>query len=415
MAAAQPAPLTFRQVLGIGPMRRLWYAQIISLLGDFVAVFAILSVASFRFRATATEMTWISICYMLPTAVLGPVSGVFVDRWPVKRTMIISDLLRAVLASALLFVTETVHFYPILFGIGLLSTLFGPAQGVAIRSLVPAHGLLAANTLMQQVFFIMRIAGPGVAGLMVSNFGAQSCYVADVLSFLASAALIAPLVIVRPAAPNAQLSEAHAKAEGLHRVWLDMRAGFQFILHHATLLFVVAALGAATFAIGCFAPLIAVYVRDVLHKETGLFTAANAAIGVGLVGGASTVRPLAAKFSAATFVFSGQGLLLVAVLLLGLTGSPVLTVLACLLTGVSIACVMIPSQTLIQSETPPELLGRVGSTVMSVAFASQVVGLLLSGVLEHWVGIRNVFLLIAGLLTLQVAAGAGYRRSGRMA
>ncbi|HBY63818.1 MAG TPA: MFS transporter, partial [Solibacterales bacterium] len=64
------------------------------------------------------------------------------------------------------------------------------------------------------------------------------------------------------------------------------------------------------------------------------------------------------------------------------------------------------SQALLQAETPPDLLGRVGSTVMSFAFASQVVGLLLSGVLEKLAGIRNVFLLIAALLSLQVAAGA---------
>ncbi|HBY63819.1 MAG TPA: MFS transporter, partial [Solibacterales bacterium] len=347
MAPGAPT-LGFRDVLRIVPMRRLWYAQIVSLLGDFVALFAILATASFEFRASAAEITWISICYMLPTAVLGPICGVFVDRWPVKRTLIASDLIRAALSVGLLFATTTAHFYPILLGIGLLSTLFAPAQGVAIRSLVPAQGLLTANALMQQVFFLMRIAGPGLAGLLVSHFGARFCYAADTFSFLASAALIAPLAIVRP---PAQAKEEHGAATGIERVWLEMRSGFRFILHHATILFVVAALGAATFAIGCFAPLIAVYVRDILHRETGLFATASALIGGGLLVGATLVRPLAARLPAARFVFAGQGLLLAAVLLLGLTNSAALTLLACTLTGFAVACVMIPSQALLQASS----------------------------------------------------------------
>ncbi len=408
--AAQATPqLTLREVLSIPAMRRLWLAQFVSLMGDFVALFAVLAVASFRFHASASELTGISIAYMVPTALLGPIAGVFVDRWPVKFTLIGSDLLRGVLSIGFFFATTTAHFYIPIFGIGLLSTFFGPAQGIAIRVLVPKEGLFAANTLMQQVMFLMRVAGPGLAGLLISHFGPEVCYAADTLSFVASALMIASITIVRPVLPP----DPHATSTGLHKVWLDMRAGFDFILHHAVILFVVAALGAATFAIGCFAPLIAVYVRDILHRETGVFSMASALIGAGMLFGSMALRPFASRFPPAWFVFSGLGGLVIATLLLGLTIATPLTLVASLFTGLSVACVLIPTQVLLQSETPPELLGRVGSTVMSVAFASQVVGLVVSGKLEHLVGIRNVFLLIAGLLVVQLMVSARFRPQAR--
>ena len=84
-------------VLGITVMRRIWYAQIVSLLGDFLALFAVISVVSFKMHGTASQVTGVQIAYMLPLALLGPLAGVFVDRWPTKPTLVGSDLIRAAL------------------------------------------------------------------------------------------------------------------------------------------------------------------------------------------------------------------------------------------------------------------------------------------------------------------------------
>ena len=89
---ASPATnLSFRDVLAIRPMRRLWIGQIVSLFGDFLALFAVISFVSFRLHAGAPQVTGVSIAYILPLALFGPVAGVFVDRWPLKTTMVTSD------------------------------------------------------------------------------------------------------------------------------------------------------------------------------------------------------------------------------------------------------------------------------------------------------------------------------------
>src|ERR1700734_3664415 len=188
-----PAPLSMGEVMRIPMMRRLWYAQTISVFGDFLALFAVIAILTFKLHATAQQVTGVQIAYMLPIAVLGILAGVFVDRWPLKPTMVSSDSIRAALCLLLLFATQIWHFYAILAAISVVSSFFSPAQGVAIRSAVPLHGLRSANALMQQVMFGMRIVGPAIAAFLVASFGARSCYLVDSASFVASGCLIASL------------------------------------------------------------------------------------------------------------------------------------------------------------------------------------------------------------------------------
>jgi DHA3 family macrolide efflux protein-like MFS transporter len=256
-----PDPLSMGEVLRVSTLRRLWYAQIVSVFGDFMALFAVITFMTFRLHATAQQVTGIQIAYLLPIAVLGIVSGVFVDRWPLKPTMVASDLTRAALCLLLLLVHNVYGFYAVLAAISIFSSFFSPAQGIAIRSAVPLHGLRSANALMQQVMFVMRIIGGPTAAFIVAWTGAKTCYLIDAASFLASGSLIASLAL---SVPEKSIT-APSQHTGLARILADMKEGASFIFHHAALFFVIVALAAGMFVMGCFGPLIAVYVRDNLH------------------------------------------------------------------------------------------------------------------------------------------------------
>ena len=132
-AASLPMPLSFRDVLRIPVMRRVWYAQVISLFGDFLALFAVIAVVSFRMNGTRGQLTGLQIAYMLPIVFVGPIAGVFVDRWPLKPTLISSDLIRAGLALLLIPATAVWQVYLVLAALSCVSAFFGPAQTVTIR------------------------------------------------------------------------------------------------------------------------------------------------------------------------------------------------------------------------------------------------------------------------------------------
>ena len=401
---APPAPMTFRAVLGLTVMRRVWYAQLVSLLGDFLALFAVISVVTYRMHGTPAQVTGVQISYMLPLAILGPLSGVFVDRWPLKPTLVASDLIRAVLVLFLFVTTTMWEIYVVLCLLSCVSSFFGPAQSVTIRSHVPPDGLISANALMQMAMMGTRVIGPAAAGVLVAAFGPRVCYALDVVSFVVSAALISSVAMLRPpaaAAPGGPATDRGRIGAILH----EMGAGMRFIVHHAAISFVVMAMAAGLFVIGCFGPLIAIYVRDWLHAKSGVFGIVSAMVGTGMMFGMPAVRRLSGSVSNSTLVLAGLAGIGLGALLLGAFTFVPTALLATFTLGFTFAGVIVPAQTLMQRETPHALMGRISSTVMSVVFFAQLLGLVLSGVLAQIFGVRTVFFLCAILAWMLTAAG----------
>ena len=400
-AAAQGMPLSFRDVLRIPVMRRVWYAQVISLFGDFLALFAVIAVVSFTMHGTPSQLTGLQIAYMLPIVFVGPVAGVFVDRWPLKPTLVSSDLIRACLAMLLIPATEVWQVFFVLAALSCVSAFFGPAQTVTIRSHVPTPGLMSANALMQIAFMGSRIVGPAAAGAMVARFTPKVCYAIDVLSFVASAALIGSVEIRRP--PSLQPS-SESSSNRIQAIWRDMAAGMNFIFHHAAILFFVLAMAAGLFTIGCFGPLISIYVRDTLRASARSFGYVSGMVGVGLLLGTQIIRIIARRASDTGLVLWGLFGIGAGVFLLGAVPNLAATLAATFTIGFAFAAIMVPAQTLIQRETPPDMLGRVGSTNTSVILLGQILGLAVSGLLAELLGVRLVFFLCAAL-SIALAAG----------
>jgi DHA3 family macrolide efflux protein-like MFS transporter len=399
--ATPAAQLGLGEVIKLKPVRKLWLAQVVSVFGDFLAVFAVISVVTYKMHGTAAQITLITVSFMLPFALISPVAGVFVDRWNVKQTMIASDLIRAVLALLLVFATNLNQIYAILFVLSAVSTFFVPAQSVTLRTVVPKEGLMAANTLIQQAFQVMRIISPAMAGAMVAWFGANSCYVVDSVSFVCSATLIGTVLIVRQAATPAPKSEGSK----LRSVITDMGMGLKFIFTHSIITFVILSMAAGMFALSCFGPLIAVYVRDELNAGSVWFGIINAMIGVGMILGSLVLNKFAQKLPKSQLVIWGLLVIAVFVVVMASFKNIPMAAVGTFGIGVGIVFIIVAAQTLMQQRTPIELVGRVSSSFMSVLSVAQLFGLVFSGSLAQVLGIRTLFFASAGLLVIIACFG----------
>jgi MFS family permease len=365
----------------------LWIAQLVSVFGDFLAIFAIIAVVTFKLHGTATEVAMVLVAFMAPFAIVSPLAGVFVDRWPVKRTMVASDLIRGVLVLALLFVQDLYLMYAILLAMSTVSSFFIPAQSVAIRTLTPLAGLMAANGLMSQAQQGSQIIAPGVAGELVEWAGANTCFLFDSFSFFFSAALVMTLTIER------QASTAEARA-----VLDSMRQGFRFIFTHASISFVIVAMTAGMFAMRCFGALLSVYVRDVLHSTSGAFGLLNTLIGIGMIVGTQFLTRFARHVPKENLVVYGLGGMGVGVLITAVFGSMGSAAAGMLALGLCAAAIFVTATTLLQQETPHDLLGRVMSCLMSLLAGSQVVAMLVAGPAAERAGIVNLYYGSAAML-----------------
>ncbi len=394
--------MTFREVLQIRPLRRLWLAQLVSVFGDFLAIFAVYSVVTFQFHGTPTQVSLILVSYLAPLAVVSPLAGVFVDKWNLKLTMVASDLIRGLLVLMLIFAHDLNSIYAIFFTMSVVSSFFIPAQSVTVRAIAPPAALMAVNALMSQAIQGTQIITPALSGLLVQGLGANSCFLFDSLSFFVSAGMVMSLNIHRPPSTGT----THASS-----ILGSMRQGMGFIFTHSTISFVILSMTAGMFAVRCFGALLSVYVRDVLLSSAALFGTLNTLIGVGMISGTQILHRFAKKVPPQYLVIYGLSGMGVAVLMTAAFGLIATTALGMLALGFFAAFIMIPAQTLLQRETPPEILGRVSSSLMSLIATSQVLAMFVAGPVAQRAGIRSLYL---GSGVMLAAIGAfGYLRMSR--
>jgi MFS family permease len=380
--------LSFREALGIRAVRRLWFAQIVSVCGDFLAVFAVFSVVTFELHGTPVQLALIMVAFLTPFAFVSPLAGVYVDKWNVKATMIASDLIRGVLVISLLFVRDLYAIYAIFFALSTVSSFFMPAQSVAIRALAPMEGLMAVNALMQQAVQGSQIIAPALAGLLVQFAGSNPCFVFDSFSFFFSAGMVATLAIHR----------APAAAGAAGTVLASLREGFRFIFTHSAISFVLVSMASGMFAVRCFGTLLSIYVRDILHSTADVFGYLNSLIGIGMIAGSQILPRLARRVSKPQLVLYGLNGMGLAVLLTAVFQRISTTALAMLGLGFAAAFIMISASTLMQQETPHELLGRVSSSMMCMMAVAQVVAMFVAGPVAERAGIRNLYFGSAAML-----------------
>src|SRR6266853_6312181 len=396
-AATSPMPYTLKTILKYKPFRTLWLAQFVSIFGDFLALFGVISLITFRWHGTPVQVTTVTIAFVLPMAIISPIAGVFVDHWNVKRLMISSDLIRAGLITMLVFVHDVPQICAIFLLMSAVSSFFVPAQSVTIRTVVPPEGLLAANAMMAQAFYIVRLLSPAAAGALVAWLTERSCFYLDVISFVFSAAMISGLAVLRP---------AHSQGEKtVKSLTQDFLAGNKFIFTHAGLAFVFIAMAVAMFVLSSFSPLISIYIRDSLSAGSFMFGLISAMVGLGMIAGKQLVTRLVRSGSKAHVVLSGLFSLGIGAALLGAFRNIPLAALSSFTMGFAIAFVWVPAQTMSQQETPHAMVGRVSSSSMSLIAIAQVLGLMLSGYLAQKLGVRPLFLSSAGVLALLSTAG----------
>jgi DHA3 family macrolide efflux protein-like MFS transporter len=373
--------VTFRQVLRNRSFLAIWLAQWVSSLGDWLALLALLSLVAFRRHGTPYQVSWVLIAYVLPVALVGPIAGVFVDRWSLKATMIVSSLVRAGLAVMLVLPGSLYALYALIFALSSVTCFFLPAQTAALPLVVRREELLVANAANTQSTYFNKVIGPAVAGLLVARLGEHVCFYLYSLTLLVAAALLAAAAIRRAAAEPSKP----------RTVLAELGEGFHFMTNHRTILFLTLAAMTAVFAVSFFDALAAVFVRDILHRSSRLFGLLVSLVGAGTIMAAWLLGRFGQRRPKPEMIALGILLMGASILLLSFL-SRANPVLGCALTfGAGIGCIVVSAQTLLQEETPHAILGRASSAINSLVTVAQVAGLLIAGYVAHWIGIRHIY------------------------
>ncbi|MEK5024466.1 MFS transporter [Paenibacillus sp. FSL M7-1046] len=172
------------------PFMLLISAQLISNVGDWLHLLALLTMVGLKWQATPWEITMLSLCMAVPMLLGGPLAGYLSDMMDRKALMIGSDLVRAGIVMGLVFAGSLWQVYLLLVAKGVMDMLFSPAKSGKLKELVPPAQMDQAIALSSSIEQITKIVGPAAGGLLVAAFGISVCYIIDSATYLLSALIL---------------------------------------------------------------------------------------------------------------------------------------------------------------------------------------------------------------------------------
>src|SRR6266542_5013133 len=140
-------PPAFWRVFGTRAFFKLSIAQVVSSLGDWIGIIAILAIAARVSGGSGAAISLVMVARVVPGFFLATVGGVIVDRFDRRRVMVACGSGRALLLVLLPFVDTLMGLVLISFALETLSLLWGPAKDASIPNLVDSKQLTSANSL----------------------------------------------------------------------------------------------------------------------------------------------------------------------------------------------------------------------------------------------------------------------------
>jgi dTMP kinase len=374
------------RLLGSASFSRLWIAQVISSLGDWIGLIAILAIAARVSNNSGAAVSLVMMTRVVPGFFLGTVGGVIIDRFDRRKVMVCADIGRASLLIMLPFVESVGGLVLVSLGLEVLTLLWGPAQAATVPNLVAEDQLAAANSLslaasygtfpIASIIFSLLAGFATVLGDLdvIAAFKVDQealALIFDALTFLASAAIVWRLPIPRVQ----RTSDARIDWTETFR---EIKEGIQFIAHQPLVRGVIIGLGFGLIGAGAMIPLGPSFATEVLNGGSAAFGVLMTALGFGAAFGIVTLLWLQRRLPRGT-VFAGAVMGVGAFLVLAASTSTLAP--AALFIGLVGACAgtsYVTGFTVLQENVSDALRGRTFATLYTVIRLCLLISLTIS-------------------------------------
>jgi dTMP kinase len=392
--AGASSPRVYLDLFRNRDFRNLGLSSLASTLGDWVGFLAILVLTEEilgQTRAAAFAVSAVMAARVLPSMLLGPVAGVFVDRWDRKRLMIACDVGRGIVMALIPFSDEILALLLATLVIEVMSSLFGPAKDAVFPTLVRRDQLVVANQLNLMVTYgtlplagVVFAASVGLAGPLAGTipFLAERPVALPIWLNAASFILSAPLIARIRTGDTAR--RRRPEAPGAPSAWEELREGFRFIGTHPLIRALILGVMVAFAAAGAVISTGQFFARILNAGQTG-FGILVAAVGVGLLGGLLASTWLSARIAPERLFAPGIGIAGAALVVTALTPALRYAVPPAALMGAAAGVAFIVGYTILQSRADDRLRGRTfgafNSGVRTAIFASTTAAPFLVGLI----------------------------------
>jgi len=335
---------------------------------------------------------------VLPGFVIGPLAGVIADRWDRKRTMVIADLLRAVIIFSLPFFNNLIYLLIASAALESLTLIWGPAKDASLPHFVRSEQLTHANSLsligvygpwpLSAVVFASLAAFatflgghvPALSGL-VGNEVALALWL-DSLSFAFSGVMIASLVIPASVSRGGRLD--------LGAIRRDLVEGVKFVAVHKQVRPWMLGIAFTFTAAGAVFSLGVSFAKEVLHGGEKGFAFLIGFLGTGMIIGLLAVGGLAKRIQKDVLFSSSILLTGVSLVALAAVGSLDQAIPIASALGFFGGAAYSTGYSLVHEATSDELRGRTFSAAYTTIRIGTLVGLGVFPVVADLIGSHRV-------------------------
>jgi MFS family permease len=363
--------------------------QAVSILGDWVFNLTLILWVATRI---APNQPWavsgVLLAASIPTLVIGPVAGVFVDRWDKRRTMLTMDALRAGLITALILLSGSIptitestvsairplgEIYGIVALCSTCGQFFGPARLALIGDIVAEPDRPRASSLELTTAYLALVVGPAISAPLFFGFGVQWALAVNALSFLVS--FLAVLAIQAPPAAGSPAKGQPSRFLG------EFVAGLQFFKGNRILRTILVSIVLAILGFGALDALNIFFVTRNLHAPARFFSLTTTALGVGGIIGAVLAGLFAVRLGVVrTFWLSIVALGIIVLVYSRQTSFGPALVLVALL-GIPNSAANVTLGPIMLHVTPRGFIGRVSGVLMPVISAASTISIAAAGFL----------------------------------
>lgn len=377
----------------------LWLGQWASMIGDAVYEVALVWL-TLEVSGRAPEAVGIVIfARAAPFLLVGLPAGALADVWDKRTTMIVCDVLRALVVLAVPLLSRSVsmsvwHIAAIAFVLTAVRALFQPCLQASIPLIVPRERIDAANVLVNTSLQISLIAGPVVAGFALTFISPERLFAADGVTFLVSAV---SLWLVRMPAT------VRREPPTLRSVSRDVIGGIRALRAYATIRWVVLLFGVGLLFIAGTQRVGLPILADQRLAGASSFGLLVGTMGLGTILGGYLVGALALRYG--IMIFAGWLLWGVSFGALGLSTDMVVILPLALLAGATQGVINVGIVSLLQKSLDPTVLGRAFGVWLTSANVGDSVSGLMTGIALANLSIVAVFAMSGGVTALVGVTG----------
>jgi MFS family permease len=372
--------------------RLLWFGETVSELGTSVSLVALPLVAVLTLHASTFQVAALSAVEMVGWPLLGLPVGVWVDRWPRRPVLIVTDVgrglaLATVPIAAALGRLTLVQLYAVALITGVLGIFFSVAYPAYLPSLIESSDLTEGNAALGASGSAAQIIGPALGGVLVQTIGAVYAVLADVVSFGVSSAAV--LTIRKREAPPPR---------GGRSMRRELGDGVRFLARHPTMRALIAAAGTFNLFLTGMQALTVVFLVRTVHVQSATVGLLFAAGFAGGLGGALLAKRLIDGLGDARAMVLAASVGPTSMLLLPLTHRGAGLAFFCVgmfIGTASIAVFNVVAGTYRAQETAPNILGRVVAANRMVTWGVMPIGAIAAGWMAATLGVRQALWILA--------------------